>query len=167
MDDKAAAIERQIDETLAGLKEKLGKLENELSGTFNSVKDSVTTVRDTLNVNAHVRRRPWTFIAGAAAVGILGGLHTNGRDTAHGLQNGKSANTPPADQQVAQHKPSANNGSVNGTTKAPSWLAALGHTFEPEIAELKGIAIGTLLGMVREMMKSSTSMQTVRPGDKS
>jgi ElaB/YqjD/DUF883 family membrane-anchored ribosome-binding protein len=167
MDDSAEVIEQQIDETLASLTEKLSKLEQKVSGTVKTVKDSVMTVRDTFDLKRQVRRRPWTLVAGATALGILGGLRTNGRNTINGAQNGKSANTLQAELPAGQHARSNTNGSLNRESEKLSWLAKLGQSLEPEIAELKGIAIGTLIGVFHEMLKSSAKMQTARPKDES
>jgi hypothetical protein len=38
---------------------------------------------------------------------------------------------------------------------SPGWLAKLGESFEGEITQLKGLAVGTLLGIVRDMVTQS------------
>lgn len=167
MDDSAAVIEQQIDETLASLTEKLSKLEQKVSGTVKTVKDSVITVRDTFDLKRQVRRRPWTLVAGATTLGILGGLRTNGRGTENGRQNGKSAHAPKAGLPAEQHPRSNTNGSLDREVEKPSWLVKLGQSFEPEIAELKGFAIGALMGVFREMLKASATTRTARPQDES
>lgn len=157
MDDKAAELGRQIDETMASLTEKLGRLEHQVSGTVNAVKESVHTVRDTLDVKLQVRRRPWTFVVGAAAVGFLAGLHRNNHPIESPIHNGKRSDGPLARVAEVERPHAAVNGGTNGAAAETAWWVKLGKSFEPEIAELKGIAIGTLLGLVREMMTKQAS----------
>lgn len=152
MDDKAAALGQQIDEAMASLTEKLGKLEHQVSDKVNAIKESVHTVRDTLDVKLQVRKRPWTFVTGAAAVGFLAGLHRNNHRIESPIHNGKHDEKPLAPIAAVEHPHPAVTGSTNGAAAQTAWWVKIGKSFEPEIAELKGIAIGIFLGLVREMM---------------
>lgn len=87
---------------------------------------TLETVKDACDLPRHVERRPWTMVAGAAALGFLGGRlwHTSGREAKTAV----------------------------GGAREPSWLSALGETFQPELAQLKGLAVGTVLGVVRDLV---------------
>ena len=152
MDNEATVMRQQMDETLARLTDKLGKLEHQVSGTVRTVKDSVNTVRDTFDLKRQVRRRPWALLAGAMALGFLYGSRSNG--CARPTRNGRSASAPLARVADAEHPCAVANDGTNGAdaarSSAPGWLANLGGTFQPEIAALRGIALGTVLELVRE-----------------
>ena len=164
MDNAGTVIRQQMDTTLAGLTGKLGDLEHQVSATVRTVKDSVNTVRDTLDLKLHVRRRPWTLMAGAAALGFLGGFRSSNSGAGRPTRNGRSDSTPPARVAAAEHQYSGAKDATNGAdtarptaAPAPSWLANLGDTFQPEIAELKGIVLGALLELVREIVTKQVS----------
>ncbi|MBI5091870.1 MAG: hypothetical protein HZB26_05420 [Candidatus Hydrogenedentes bacterium] len=159
MDNKATAMRQEMDETRAGLADKLGELEHQISGTVRTVKDSVNAVLDTFDLKLHVRRRPWTLMAGATALGYLGGFLSSGYGAARTRRIGKSAGTTPV-RTAAAVRPHSED--VDATSDAqvaqlsavatPSWLANLGETFQPEIAELRGIVIGALLELARDII---------------
>ncbi len=165
MDNEATVMRQRMDETLAGLTGKLGDLEHHFSDTFKTVKDSVSSVRDTFDLKHQVRERPWTFFAGATGLGFVVGFRPSNRGPGHSMQSERSASTPLAHVAAVEHSFSKAGGGANGANgaripaAAPSWLANLGNKFEPEIAELKGIVIGALLELVREIV----TKQVYRP----
>lgn len=147
MGDEEALIRVQMSETLASLTGKLEELEEQVSASVQSVKDSVHSVRETVDLKRQFRQRPWPFVSGAAAIGFLIGFRSNN----HSTTNGTSAVPNNTHGSVGQ------TGSSAGVVRPPmahqpSWLANLGESFRPEIAELKGLAIGTLLGVAREII---------------
>ena len=44
---------------------------------------------------------------------------------------------------------------VSQSTREPGWLSGVNNPFEAEITKLKGLAIGTVLGVVRDMITQS------------
>lgn len=170
MDNRGAVIRQQMEETLTGLTGKFDELEHQISATVKTVKDSVNTVRDTFDIKLHVRRRPWTFLAGATALGVLGGLRSNSRRTGRSNENGSRDSTPVARVDPGEHPYAGDSDDLHdvGASRhtavaAPGWLANLGVTFQPEIAELKGIFLGSLLALVRETVTKQVSKSTARP----
>lgn len=163
MDDEAVAMRNEIDRTMADLSHKLGELEQQVVGTVKTVKDSVNTVRNNFDLRYQLRRRPWTFVSGAAAVGFLGGF-TTGRSrpgAAPRYDTGVTSPEPRATAPACLY--SASNGTTNSSDAASNWLARFGGTFEPELAELKGIVIGTLLGIAREIIVREACRSSDRP----
>ncbi|MFA6243714.1 MAG: hypothetical protein WC655_22425 [Candidatus Hydrogenedentales bacterium] len=170
MDKEAAVMRLQMDETLAGLTGKLGHLEHQVSSTVRTVKDSVNTVRDTFDLKLQVRQRPWALLASAAAVGFLGGYHSSVRDSGRPARGGKGASAPMplahADESYSPAPKAGGNGSKAAqppAVPAPSWLANLGDSFKPELAELKGIVIGALFGLVREIVTNQPPKPVEQP----
>jgi hypothetical protein len=174
MVNKGTEIRQQMEETLAGLTGKFGELEHQVSVSVRTVKDSVNTVRDTFDLKLHVRRRPWTLLAGATALGFLGGLRSSSHRTGPSAGDGKSDGTPFAHADPEEHPYTRVGDGRNGgdsirhaAVAAPGWLANLGNTFQPEIAELKGIVLGSLLELVREIVTKQVSKSMERPvGDR-
>lgn len=163
MDEKGVEMKEEMDETLAGLTDKLGKMEQQVSGTVRTVKESVDSVRDTFDLRLHVRRQPWALMAGASALGFLGGYRSGAKRAASPGQRAELASPPPP---AAPPTHSTGNGSHGGARApaapaeaTPGLFANLGEKFEPEIAELKGLVIGTLLGIAREVIV----MQATKP----
>ena len=99
MDQKPAAIEREIDETRASLADKVEQLENEVRDTVQNmteavgetidtvketvgetidsvketVQDTVQTVKRTFDLEYQTQQRPWVMFSGSAVAGCLAG----------------------------------------------------------------------------------------------
>jgi hypothetical protein len=153
-------MRQKMDKTLAGLNDKLGALERQVSGTFTTVKDSVNSVRDTFDVKLQVRRRPWVLVAGAAALGFLGGFRSNG----HRAGNDRNDGTPQPRIERAEAPFNGGSSGTNGAdatrldpAAAPGWGAKWGGRLQPEISALRGVAMGALLELAREMISKSVT----------
>lgn len=202
MDNQSEVIRQQMDETRTALSEKVELLEQQVvetmhgattavADTVDSVKevvhDTVQTVKDsvqetmdsvknTLDLHHQVEQRPWTMMAGATAIGFLGGCLSRrgeGRiyeDRSHfrvsptsgaafmshgnGAAPSYAAPTRSAEKENGVPSPHA--------PTPPSWLTKLGESFEGEITQLKGLAVGTLLGIVRDMVAKSVPVPLER-----
>jgi len=97
-----------------------------------SLHDSVESVREALDLHEQFNKRPWTLVAGAMSLGFLGGtmLHDDGSPK-------RAAST-------------------NGSMHNRGMLAHLLGQIEPEIVQLKGLALGALLGVVRDFASKSS-----------
>jgi hypothetical protein len=188
MDNEPDVTRADLDETRASLSEKLESLEQQVvhsvhgattavNETVESVKDAVhdtvATVRQTFDLPLQVKRRPWGMVGGSIALGYLGGylLRCRGSDTSSARR--RSRPVFPDGPQIAHH----GNGDINGyrsmeeaPTKKPvqevsqkpsepGWLSVVNNQFGPEITKLKGLAIGTVLGVVRDLITQSGSEQ--------
>lgn len=170
MDSVGAVMRQQMDKTLAGLNVKLGALERQVSGTVRTVTDSVNTVRDSFDIKLQVRRRPWTLLAGAVALGFLGSFLSRSRRADTPPHNGGGDSAPPTRVAAAGPPSTANNGGMNEADAArliaaagPGWLVSMGSRFQPEITALRGIAMGALLELVREIVTKPAPRPAVRP----
>lgn len=103
-----------------------------------SFHESVESVRHALDLEEQFNKRPWTLIAGAVSLGFLGGavLHGDGAPAA-----GPTATT--------QEKPRRRAADHRGS------LARLAGQFEPELAQIKGMVLGALFGIVRDLASKS------------
>lgn len=102
-----------------------------------SAQVAMETVKDACDLPLQVELRPWTMMAGATALGFLGGHLLHGRRPGRAKPNGSGA------------------AATRSVEDEPGWLANLAGTIHPELAQLKGLAVGTLLGIVRDVVTKS------------
>lgn len=175
-----ADIRRDIEDTRASIGEKLEALESQVKDTADSVKSSalatIDDVKQNFSFHHHMQERPWTMFCGAIGVGfVVGSLlshklsdhepdlnpqavwspqlvkagngHTNGHG-ANGHGNGHKSASSIASQTAL----------LSGLTTGLTGI--LGQTFAPELRKARQLAIGTVLGIVREIARDTvpTSM---------
>lgn len=166
-------IRRQMENTRSALTEKLQSLEQEVSETVEgatsavttvketvedtvgtvkeSVQDAITAVKNSFDLPRQVQRYPWPMVGGSVAAGyLLGRLLgritaqaapvANGSHPAHGIP-------PGGPKQPLQTAAAATTVPVKS-----SWLAEWAKPLEPELVKLKAMALGTAMGLVRDMV---------------
>lgn len=187
MDSEPEVIRQQMEETRASLTEKLETLEQQVVGTVQgattavsetvesvkeavqqtvdtvkgSVQDTVDSVKDTFDVPRQVDRYPWLMMGGAIALGYVGGRlllrSSEGPRTywsSPPTTNGRRDSPPTPEYRPAAAAPPSEADS--------GWLGAIGDSYGPEIARLKGLAIGAVLGLVRDAIARSAP-EPMRP----
>jgi ElaB/YqjD/DUF883 family membrane-anchored ribosome-binding protein len=170
LSEKLEALEQRVVNTVheasTSVNETIGSVKEAVHDTVQTVKDSVNdtvdTVRDTFDVRRQVEARPWTMMAGATALGFLGGyLLMRSRSAPavqhyaptgyHPLANGNGAAVyaapPPPITGMAP--------AVAAPRESGGLLESISKTFEPELKELKGLAVGAILGVVRDVVSDS------------
>jgi len=168
MDDSPEVIRLQMEETRASLSEKLETLEQQVVGTVQDARAAVTdtvetvkeavhetveSVKDTFDIGRQMEKHPWAMLGGSIALGYVGGLLFEQLEASHPYEtNGAAApvyDRPPATTANGEYAPrlAADADSDHG----PSLL----RQFEPEIARLKGLAVGAAISMVRDMITGS------------
>jgi ElaB/YqjD/DUF883 family membrane-anchored ribosome-binding protein len=177
MDEKPEVIQKEIEQTSTSLKEKVEMLEEQVLGTVKdatetvgdtveSVKDSVAetiqtvketvhdigdTLRRTFDLRYQVQRHPWpmmggSVLAGFAAGKLLGRLVGGPREVS---QNGSPVRAPSAATLYTSAPPAA------AEPSRPGLFNRLLERVEPEIDKVKGMAIGAVFGLLRDMAKRS------------
>jgi len=165
-----------MEETRASLSEKLETLEHQVAETVHEAKaavtDTVSTVKDavhetvesvkeTFDVSRQVERHPWAMLGGSIAAGYIGGLlferlmsdhphHANGR-------NGFEPYARHAEPRYASSGPS-----TGAEQPKPRGEPSIFDQFGPEIAKLKGLAVGAALSVVRDLI-SETIPEPLKP----
>jgi len=169
LSDKLEALEQRVVNTVheasASVNETIGSVKDAVHDTVQTVKDSVNetvdTVKDTFDVRNQVERRPWTMVAGATALGFLGGYLLMRRRAApaeryettgyHPLASGNgAASYAPPPPPITGMAPTA-----AVPKESEGFLGMLTRTFEPELKEMKGLAVGALLGVLRDVVSDS------------
>jgi hypothetical protein len=178
MGDSTEVIRTQMDETRAQLSEKLETLENQVTDTVQSastaVSDTVEAVKETVenvtgavqgtvhsvseafNVQHQTDRHPWIVFGGAVALGCLAARLYWGP--------GQKSEEQPRRTKPRLPQPSPRSSNGNGhqavespsgePAKAPASAAGPGW-FVEQLGRLKGLAIGSLLGVVSDLAARS------------
>ncbi len=189
MDLEPEVARQQMEETRSSLSDKLESLEQQVvdtvqgatsavSDTVDNVKDAVEgtvkSVQDTLNLRRQVRRHPWGMMLGSVALGYVGGYFLFKSGKPQPATNGwKSLPASPESPRTTARlngvapRPRSMERAAEGEAlregspgpSEPGWLRAASNQFEPEIARLKGMAIGAVLNVVRDLIARSVSGQ--------
>lgn len=163
MADEPEVIRHQMEDTRTDISEKLDTLENEFAGSVQhasdavnetvaevrgTVKDTVDTVqgavhetletmKSTFDVPHQVDQHPWLMLGGAVAAGYLGGLVLSSLEKPH-----------------APSHPTGHD-SHREPSSTSKWLGQLAQELKPEIEQVKGLAIGAALSIVRDLLSRS------------
>ena len=152
----SADMRQEIDNTRSAMANKLEALENKMIDTvqsanhavqesIQSAKETVASVKETFDIEHQVQQRPWTMVGGCFLAGLaLTCLIPRGRPQSSKAPGGPAektngaAATPPS---PAQPEPARRPGVLE--------------PFQEEIDKVKGIAIGYVMGLVRDSIKES------------
>jgi hypothetical protein len=186
MPPEKEVIKQQMGQTRSALTEKLETLESQVFGTVhdttstvtNTVRDVGDTVRDTLHdaratfnevlasvrdaldVTRQIHRHPWLMMGGSVFAGYVGGRV---------LEAVEEGRFPPrmslpasseqyfASEDEAERQPYVS--SPASARSGSSFLGALAETFGPEIAKLKGMAVGMAVGLMRDKLGEAVPPQ--------
>jgi len=175
--DKLEKLENQVigtvQEATSAVADSVGTVKEAVQDTVASVKESVQatveTVKETFDLPRQVEKRPWTMLVGSAALGFLGGyLLGGGREqrsrerVAGGPHYGRARSG--REEFYASRSTGNGNGHGPATTETaapssgtsrreePGLLDNLGTAFQSEISQLKGLAVGAMFGLLRDML---------------
>ena len=180
--EATASVVETVNNATASVSETVGNVNAAVQGTVetvrNSVSETVASVKETFDLPEQVRKYPWHMLAGAVALGYIGGRYLqpdsgsmrtgNRRSDGNGVSYSNSGDQSRSG--AASFNGSDASGQRNGfhteaaavetpsksvASTTSSWADYLGDTFGPEIAKLRGLAIGTSLGLVRDLVSSS------------
>jgi len=168
------SVRSTVQATVNGAAETISSIKLAMQDTVDSVRDSVQdaadSVRQTLDLRRQVKRQPWTMIAGATAVGFGVGvivtrieapkksrvpLRGSGRSQA----NDRSENCPSNrhDSSDGLAVPSSASpqliGEQNERYSSPNSFVE--NPWTPAVNRLKGLAIGVMFGLLREVLSKS------------
>jgi ElaB/YqjD/DUF883 family membrane-anchored ribosome-binding protein len=163
-------MREEIDSTRSGLADKLEALEDRVMGTVQSAqetvedsiqigKDTVATVKRTLDIKHHVKQYPWPMVGGCFLGGLaLGALF---QSVSRRPRQNPERLAPKQTSFSSSAAPSAEQRG-NGTFAAaapPQYQAPpprppdLFELFHDEIAKVKGMAVGYVMGLARDAIK--------------
>lgn len=179
MANEPEVIRQQMEDTRTALSEKLETLEHQMvqtvQGATTAVTDTVETVKEavqetvetvkggvqqtvesvknTFDLPLQVERHPWGMLAGAVAAGYLTGWLVERQTGAEGRLG--SLHYPEPTTLATE-----TNGGVRGSrpfeqASGPNWLSQLSEMFGSEIGKVKGLAIATLFGLLRDRLAAA------------
>jgi len=166
--DKLETLEGQVRETVQSAKE---TVEDTIENVKSSVHETVESVKRTFDLKYQVEQHPWAMLGGSLVTGFLLGHFVPGRrPPSRGFPATEAFRGPAPDFGRSHSVPEnyAGYDGPNGTRSAapstpafaaepsrPGLLSRLRHTFDDEIDKVKGMAVGAVLGIVRDLAKES------------
>jgi len=163
-------VRQTVQDTVSGAKETVASMQHCIQDTVQSVRESVRetaeTVSETLDVRKQVERHPWAMMAGATAVGFGVGVLVSRVDVPEAASaiastitsrpnnssgtngnNGSWSGPPPSFFQQEKRRES------NG--RQPRQESAEESPWVPAVNKLKGLAIGAMFGVLRDVLAKS------------
>jgi ElaB/YqjD/DUF883 family membrane-anchored ribosome-binding protein len=163
-----------VNDTIQSVKDVVDSVKDSVQGTVDSVKDSVQGtvdsvketmadtvegVKQTFDLHRQVDHHPYLMMGGAVFVGFVAGrlltpqtARAVGRAAERfGPTVGRFAQSAASNLSSAASSVGSTAASVGGAAAAGGWMGTLETMFGPEIDKVKELAIGTLLGVVRDM----------------
>lgn len=173
--EKLEVLEKKVTDTVLeateAVSETVESVKETVTETVTTVKDTVTdtvgTVKETLSstvdsvyhtldLRAQVEEHPLIMFGGSIAVGFLSGWFlggaTQGGQTGSSNLSSSSPSEPVPAPAPAWSSPSSRGFETPAARSRPSWFDRLTETFGSEIDKLKGMAIGTLGSVVRDVL---------------
>jgi len=177
VDKELEVIRHQMEQTRSSLADKIEALENEVRGTVEGATSAVTntvetvqqtvenvkegvqetvetvkeSVKETFNVRKHVERHPWAMFGGAVMVGCFAGMLVGRARRAAAAATPVAAEPP----REVRHGHRNGHGHGNGASRKAAKAAAATeeeHPFQSSLKALKSLAIGTLMGALRDVI---------------
>lgn len=133
---KLTGLQSSLGGTVAETASTVSHTVDAVSDTVDSVKKTVRSVQHALDLPGHVQRHPWLVVGGAVALGCILAQMTAPRP-----QPRAPAPSPPP-------PPSPSPSSASQAGGSPGLLDAA-------MDQVKGLALGTLIGVVRNLVSSS------------
>lgn len=153
-------IRERMEKTRESLTEKLETLEDKLVGSVeeatSAVRDAVAgvketmhegveSVKDAVDIPAHVERRPWLMLGGAVLGGYVLGRLLMPEEEPQFRREPAVPRRPTFGNGHAKQPPPR-------TEASGDVSSGIIELIEPEIRQLKGLALGVTLGTVRELL---------------
>jgi ElaB/YqjD/DUF883 family membrane-anchored ribosome-binding protein len=169
------AIRQQIDLTRSSITSKLEAIEDQVVGTVQSAKetmqetidnvketveetvstvketvqDTVSSVKETFDLRLQVERHPWPMLGGSFAAGLVAGAL---------LGKGQQQRPAPVPEPWREPPPPTRN-------SLESLRPGFFDRYQEEIDQVKGLAIGFVLGLVRDAIKENVPQYSEQIGD--
>jgi len=164
--DKIQVLENEVKETISDAKETVTgtietakqTVEDITSNVKETVQETVQTVKRTFDLPYQVQQHPWGMLGGSMAAGFLAGYlmpSTRQLDRwGHQLARAAAPTRSPSPEATRFSNGHAPQQPV-ATSEGPGFLDRLLNQFEPEVNRVKEMAIGTVVGLLRDWITRS------------
>lgn len=155
---KLEALESQVHETVASTSETVTSTVEGVKDVVENVTDTVGTVTETLNISKHIEEHPWAAMGIALGVGFMAGQMLGGSGSSRPEHQPRSdphpqPPPPPQPQPQAQKKETPSSEDQQGILPSfDSLLPGMDQALNTALAGANGLAIGTVMGVVREVV---------------
>jgi hypothetical protein len=157
-------VRQQIDETRKALQAKLKALEDHVRTTVSSVAERVqhtraaveqtaASVRRTFDLGYQMNERPWALLGGCFVAGAVAGYVLADRRPV--LSRSSPISRGGIAYRDREEKESTASVEALASSSGVSLLTRLAEPFAPELAKVKGLAVGVLMGAIRDILKDS------------
>jgi hypothetical protein len=161
------AVKDTMQETTTAVRE---TVHDTVDAVKDTVHDTVESVRESIDLRRQMQAHPWAMLAGAVAVGYLGGKLVFAMMPPPARPSlPAAAPLPPAENDHAARK-AHHRGNGHGGRKAAKSeeaetgiLGGLAQHFSKELNLLKSMAVGAAGNMLREALTSSAPESLVQP----
>lgn len=184
--EATATVMETVQNATASVTDTVDSVTNAVQGTVESVRSSVEgtvdSVKDAFDLSLQVKQHPWLMWGGAIAVGYFAERllpAPSNRSSAGSIRPQKAISfsnqiTPAASDwnppsPAAMPESPLNGGHSNGTANSAvasassGWLDRMGEAFGPEISKLQNLAVGVVLGSVRDMILEASPQPLKQP----
>jgi len=147
--DTVQTTTEAVTETVENVKETVEKVSETAENVTDAVKETVESVGETFNLWTQADRHPWLVLGGSVLVGFLGAQLFGGSNRE---SNGEQAYQPPPSPSWGGTQPASTPAPAHAeqhreaAPQQKSW-------FWDELGRLKGLAVGAVMGLVRDMSK--------------
>lgn len=176
-------MRQEIDRTRSDMADKVEALEDQVMGTVQSAqetvadsiqmaRDAVATVKRNFDVKYQVEQHPWAVVGGCFVVGLaLGSLFFRGRQRSRQAPNRLAGNETPragSPRLVAEQR---GDDSVDTAAPPPRPESMSANRpgffgrFHDEIDQVKGMAIGYVMGLARDSLRDAVPQLAPQIGD--
>jgi ElaB/YqjD/DUF883 family membrane-anchored ribosome-binding protein len=141
--ETVAAVKDSVQDTVTSVKD---TVQETFSAVKESMRQSVNAVKGVFDIPEHVDRHPWAMMGGSVVLGyVLGAVLRGSGATRHSFSSLRSP------------QPASSRSSSNGRHEdtGPQSSEGLLTKLAPEISKLKGLALGAVVGAVREMIQNA------------
>lgn len=149
VDNVTNAVEDTVTTVSDSVQETVTNVKDTVDDTITVVKDGIDAVKGLFDIPGHVDRHPWLAVGGSLAAGYVLAEFLSARHTRPGRNRHDSA-----PQSHAATDDGDGNGEVANANRSIKGGGLL-QRFEPELSKLTGLALGVLMGTIREMVANA------------
>jgi len=171
--DKLEALESQVRDTVQnatdtvasavdGAKEVVSSVTEGAKDVVETVTETVESVKESLSVSRYVDQYPWASVGVAVAAGfvaaqVLPSSRSTSGDSSEALPPASSGSYGSAPTAASSYQPAAT--ARPQQEESGAWSGALKGVWDTAATTLEGLAVGTLMGAVKELVTRGLPQQ--------